>query len=89
MAGSWNHVINDDGTPYEGEYGMGDLLENGGDVNEAVEEMYGMIWWLAREVARLRVRSYPLEPPRGHALAEIETARDHYRAGIELGRNPS
>jgi hypothetical protein len=86
MAGSWNHVVNVDGTPYEGECGMGDLLENGGDINEAVEEMYGMIWYLAREVALLRARAYPLRPPRSSVIFEIQHAQANYKKGVILGK---
>lgn len=42
MAGSYKHVVNDDGT-FRGV----DLLDHMGDAYEAVEEMYGMIWFLA------------------------------------------
>jgi hypothetical protein len=38
MAGSYRHVTNDDGS-----FRGGDLLDGGGDVYEAVEEMYHMI----------------------------------------------
>lgn len=46
MAGSYNHCVNDDGTLRSPE-DLAGMLENGGDVWEAVEEMYGMIWHLA------------------------------------------
>lgn len=42
MAGSYGHVTNDRGV-----FVGVDLLENDGDVFEACEEMYGMIWYLA------------------------------------------
>lgn len=51
MAGSYNHVINSKGKLMEsgrGPGGLSQMLENGGDVYEAVEEMYGMIWFLAK-----------------------------------------
>ena len=48
MAGSYAHIVNDNGTLRNGE-GINSMLEcMSGDVVEAVEEMYGMIWWLAR-----------------------------------------
>lgn len=84
MAGGWGHVTNDDGTPYEGRYGMGDLLENGGDVNEFAEEAYGMVWWLAAHRARLRYAT--TEPTREQILDVIESARENYRDGVRLGR---
>lgn len=44
MAGSYNHCVNEDGT-----FDLPDLsrIENLGDAKEAIEEMYGMIWFLA------------------------------------------
>lgn len=47
MAGSYNHVVTTKGKLLD-PYSMSQMLENGGDVYEAVEEMYGMIWWLAK-----------------------------------------
>lgn len=43
MAGSYNHITND-----EGQFIGASLLENLGDAYEAIEECYGMIWWLAK-----------------------------------------
>lgn len=46
MAGSWNHI-----TTGTGKFrGMG-LIENLGDAGEALEECYGMVWWLAHALA--------------------------------------
>lgn len=42
MAGSYGHITNN-----VGQFVGVDLLENGGDVYEACEELYGMIWYLA------------------------------------------
>jgi len=50
MAGSYGHVVNKHGGLISNEK-MNGMLENGGDVYEAVEEMYGMIWWLATQIA--------------------------------------
>lgn len=47
MAGSYLHVTDDQGRLLSPE-AMSDMLENGGDVYETIEEMYGMIWMLAR-----------------------------------------
>ena len=46
MAGSYKHVTDDQGRLLCNRDVVG-MLENGGDVFEAVEEMYGMIWALA------------------------------------------
>lgn len=43
MAGSYNHCINDNN-----QFIGVALLDHLGDAYEALEEMYGMIWWLAR-----------------------------------------
>lgn len=48
MAGSYRHVTNSDGS-FRGT----DLIENGGDAHEAIEEMHDMIAWLADRVAGL------------------------------------
>lgn len=42
MAGSYSHITNDDGT-----FRGADLLDHLGDAYEALEECYGMIWYLA------------------------------------------
>jgi hypothetical protein len=58
MAGSYKHCVTDAGKLRRGSFA--DLVENLGDAYEAVEEMYGMIWMLARgdavavEAARIR-----------------------------------
>lgn len=54
MAGSYNHVVNKDSSLRTAEQ-ISDSLEClSGDVVEAVEEMYGMIWYLAEgELARV------------------------------------
>lgn len=46
MAGSWKHVVEDDGTFISSE-NFPNMIENLGDAYEALEECYGMIVWLA------------------------------------------
>lgn len=46
MAGSYDHATTKSGKLRSNET-IFDMLENGGDVYEALEEMYGMIWYLA------------------------------------------
>lgn len=59
MAGSYNHCVKKSGKLRRESFS--DMIENLGDAYEAVEEMYGMIWYLASgnaglvEIAR---RSY-------------------------------
>jgi hypothetical protein len=84
MAGSWGHIVNDDGTPYDGSNGMAGLLTDGGDINEAVEEMYGMIWWLAAHRARMRFTTTRVT--REQVMDVIQSAQDNYLDGLRLGR---
>lgn len=77
MAGSYNHVIANTGNLGSNEFVV-DMLENGGDVFEAVEEMYGMIWWLASFAREFD------QPDRVKAL--VEEARLNYKQGLEVSR---
>jgi hypothetical protein len=47
MAGSFQHCVTAKGQ-LRSPKSVNEMLENGGDVFEAVEEMYGMIWFLAK-----------------------------------------
>lgn len=47
MAGSYKHVVDEEGKLLN-TWDMAEMIENSGDVFEAIEEMYGMIWYLAR-----------------------------------------
>jgi hypothetical protein len=84
MAGGWGHMTNDDGTPYDSTFGNGSMLENGGDVTEALQQCYGMIWWLADTVADAAGRPDNRAP----ALAWIRRAQAGHRDGIRLGQGP-
>jgi hypothetical protein len=53
MAGSYRHLVNED-LQYIGL----DLIENGGDAAEAIEELYGMVCWLASQAAIRTGRTY-------------------------------
>lgn len=81
MAGGWGHVTNDDGTPYAG---GGDCLENLGDINEFVEEVYGMVWWLAAHRARMRFATTSVT--REQIMDVIKSAQENYRSGGHMGR---
>ena len=100
MAGSYNHCVitesdvMDDESPATAEHlgklvdpeTLSQMLENGGDVYEAVEEMYGMIWYLADHYAR-SLEDAQGEPEGTHSAASmVEDARKEYRAG--LARSP-
>ena len=77
MAGSYNHVVDENGN-LESNAVVVDMLENGGDVFEAVEEMYGMIWWLAA----IDLENAP--PVATKNL--VERARQNYKQGLEIAK---
>lgn len=76
MAGSYNHVVEKPSGKLLVPRQLCDMLEcRSGDVYEAAEEMYGMIWWLADSLAAGAVD--------GKSAAElVEEARANYRAGL-------
>lgn len=81
MAGSFNHVIEKPSGRLLSDRDICDMLEcSSGDVAEAVEEMYGMIWYLAVEVS----------DQLGTAAQAVERARQNYQKGLEWspGRAP-
>ena len=82
MAGSYNHVVNDEGGLISNERVAG-MLENGGDVFEAVEEMYGMIWYLGEAIAQGQFWEAS-NPDRGDPKFWIEEARKNYKEGLVL-----
>lgn len=70
MAGSYNHCVDD-----EGRFIGVRLLDHLGDAYEALEEMYGMIWYLASAYGA---------PTSVEGQREIvEEARASYREGLE------
>ena len=73
MAGSYLHVIELDGSLSSNEM-VNRMLENGGDVYEAVEQMYGMIWYLAA----MRIDN-SLSPEEA-----IAHAQKYYKQGIQV-----
>lgn len=74
MAGSYNHCVTGKGKLRDP---RSLLLDNGGDYYEAVEEMYGMIWFLADQI---RQHDQGDDDP----AAIVEEARTHYRDGLAL-----
>ena len=75
MAGSYNHVVDENGN-LESNETVVDMLENGGDVFEAVEEMYGMIWWLASKLGANAAGTKII----------VEVARNNYQEGLDISR---
>jgi hypothetical protein len=81
MAGHWTGIINDDGRPYNGDF---NAINNYAEpvIAETVEQMYGMIWWLADLMAQ---DNYSGESPRKLRLALVKNAYLNYEAGVRLG----
>lgn len=80
MAGSYNHVINDDGQLASNEELVA-RLENGGDVFEVIEEMFGMIWWL------VFYTTFNAPADFNASTDElVEMARKQYKIGLEYGK---
>jgi len=75
MAGSFRHVTTKKGKLRSNESFAG-MIDNLGDAYEAVEEMYGMIWWLAA--------NYGAALGDGDTASFVENARENYRNGIEI-----
>jgi hypothetical protein len=79
VAGGWFHLTDqpdESADTYDRPYRGAVLLENGGDVEEACEQLYGMVQWLA---AQLAARSGTTREE------QIEQANRQWRAGLELG----
>jgi hypothetical protein len=75
-------TVADLGKPYRDSNGSFPLVENMGDAVEAMEECYGMVWQLARQVVTL-AGGDPDDRPQ--LLAQIEDARQNYTAGYQAG----
>lgn len=73
MAGSYNHAVTSKGKLRTRDFG--NAIETMGDAFETVEEMYGMIWWLASELAAEEL---------SYAAKLVEAARQDYKTGIAL-----
>ena len=52
MAGSYNHAVDDQGRLRNPET-MTNATENQGDAYETIEELYGMVWFLANGAPEL------------------------------------
>lgn len=75
MAGSYGHIVQKDGNLASNQR-IVNMLENGGDVFECVEEMYGMIWWLVHENVKWS----------GQEKRIVEEARRNYKAGLKVAK---
>ena len=82
MAGSYNHIVEKpSGKLLVRSQALSMLECSSGDVYEALEEMYGMIWYLA---ARLDA-TLPLPKGAPSTTADlVEHARQNYQKGLGL-----
>lgn len=72
MAGSYKHCVTDAGELRQGSFE--DMIENLGDAYEAIEEMYGMVWYLAQAFS---------DP-----VGAVDSARRNYQEGLALSPGP-
>lgn len=81
MAGSYNHCIDDNGYLLSNDEMMISeaMIENLGDAYEAIEELYGMIWFLASTFGA------PAAPP-SEVKVVVESARVNYKKGLEIAK---
>lgn len=81
MAGSYNHAVDKTtGKLLNNEQCVSMAAETGGDAYETIEEMYGMIWFLAHRIDVLGPH-----PSTSAQTAEIvEEARQSYKDGLAL-----
>lgn len=84
MAGSYNHIVNDEGQLLSNKEFVG-MIENLGDAYEMAEEMYGMIWFLAVALSKEHNTDVKRKPTDPDIL--VKMAAHHYKNGIE--RSPT
>lgn len=77
MAGSYNHIVEEpSGKLLKPRLALSMLDCHHGDVYEALEEMYGMIWWLATTLS-------DTSSSLGGTPAEfVEAASENYTRGL-------
>jgi hypothetical protein len=78
MAGTYDHVVEEDGALAEPKTVQGMLECTSGDVYEAIEMMYGMIWVLATDLAE-EIHGTHVDPKE-----MIEHAQETYKHGLAL-----
>lgn len=82
MAGSWNHMTTSKGKLLSNENFTG-MIENLGDAYDAAEECYGMVWYLAKQLADIGDREG--KPSRSDILGVITEAKACHQEGLKLG----
>lgn len=73
MAGGYGHIVQKDGNLMSNTR-ITEMLDNGGDVFETVEQLYGMLWFLAA--------THAYKDPR----AAVEDARRQYQEGLKMAK---
>lgn len=85
MAGSYYHIVDKKGN-FTHVTEPANTIENLGDATEALEELYGMIWWLAHH----HVNDPTKKPRKGATSASpaelVEIARQEYLEGLAIAR---
>ena len=82
MAGSWQHMTTKSGKLLNNENFCG-MIENLGDAYEAAEECYGMIWYLASQLAAYKDENSG--EAREAMLTWVGAAEEHYKDGLRIG----
>lgn len=83
MAGSYNHVVKKDGSLMKADRALRQLDCYHNDAFETIEEMYGMIWYLARDLDNELPHAGP-----GSIAELVEKARQNYKIGLEISPTP-
>jgi len=88
MAGSYKRIVQKDGN-LRSNSGIVESLETGGDVFECIEEMYGMIWFLAHlgVAPHVSIEQFEsLQFSRESVKDMVETARRNYQEGLKVSK---
>jgi hypothetical protein len=81
VAGGWGNITDEDGRYY----GAG-TMDTGGDVEEFARDMFGMVWWLAAQLAALEVSAVAAPAIiREAALPWVRVAAENTPEGFGLG----
>ena len=75
MAGGYGHIVQKDGN-LRAPLMISNVLEDGGDVFETVEEMYGMIWFLVSQPDQWAGREKQM----------VDDARRQYKEGLKKAK---
>jgi hypothetical protein len=82
MAGHFTGIVNPDGTPYNDDF---NLINNYGEniIADTVEQMYGMIWYLADILGG---DNEIFENDRALRLKFVKEALEFSAKGVEIGK---